>query len=202
MTDTAHDTKTRILDAALATLQEAGYHGASARAIARQGDFNQALIFYHFGSVDELLLEAMERNSANRLSRYRERIEGVKTLNELIGVAKDLHAEDLAQGSITILTQILAGMQTNEDLRPRVAAAFAPWTEVVEQAVAQVVTGTPLEQMLPVEDIAYAISALFLGIELLSHVDPDGTANESLFQTLGVLAGMLEGIMGMMGSQG
>ena len=37
--------------------------GVSARAIARHGDLNQALVFYHFGSVDGLL-QAVARTDA------------------------------------------------------------------------------------------------------------------------------------------
>ena len=47
-----------IVKAALETLREEGFAGASSRAIARRGGFNQALIFYHFGSLANLLLEA------------------------------------------------------------------------------------------------------------------------------------------------
>src|SRR6266581_2280999 len=45
-------TKRRILDAALEALRTEGFAGATSRAIARIGGFNQALIFYHFGSLD------------------------------------------------------------------------------------------------------------------------------------------------------
>ena len=52
-------TKEQIVGAAIETLRTEGFGGTSARAIARIGDFNQALIFYHFGSVNGLLLEAL-----------------------------------------------------------------------------------------------------------------------------------------------
>src|SRR5438874_2502405 len=55
---TADETKNRIVEAALAVLKRQGYAGASARSIAAEGRFNQALIFYHFGSVRNLLLAA------------------------------------------------------------------------------------------------------------------------------------------------
>ena len=49
---TGQATKARIVAAAIETLKTDGFAGASARAIAKAGGFNQALVFYHFGSVN------------------------------------------------------------------------------------------------------------------------------------------------------
>src|ERR1051325_7656765 len=91
-------TKACIVDAALVALREEGILGASARSIARHGDFNQALIFYHFGSVTDVLLAAVDRLSAQRAQRYEERLAQVSSLHELVAVAGELHREDLADG--------------------------------------------------------------------------------------------------------
>ena len=53
-----------IIESALATLRDEGFAGATSRAIARRGAFNQALIFYHFGSLENLLVAALEQTSA------------------------------------------------------------------------------------------------------------------------------------------
>lgn len=58
MAEPTPSTKGRIMDAAIETLKSEGITGTSARAIAHRGDFNQALIFYHFGSVNNLLIQA------------------------------------------------------------------------------------------------------------------------------------------------
>lgn len=47
-------TAARILRAADALLAERGYDGVSTRDVARRAGVNKALIFYHFGSKDEL----------------------------------------------------------------------------------------------------------------------------------------------------
>ena len=105
-------TKERIVAAALETLRTAGIAGASARAIARTGGFNQALIFYHFGSVEDLYLAACDELSARRVAQYTARIAGVTTLRELVEVATELHREDTAEGHIAVLSQLLAGSVT------------------------------------------------------------------------------------------
>src|SRR5437867_9426276 len=101
-------TRERIMEAALATLREEGFAGTTARAIAARGGFNQALIFYHFRSVPNLLLEAFKRQSNEQVARYRAAAAEVGSLSDLVEIARALHAEDLRSGSITAVTQLMA----------------------------------------------------------------------------------------------
>jgi len=55
------DTPTRILAAADALFGEIGYDGVSVRDIAERAGVNKALVFYHFGSKDELFARILHR---------------------------------------------------------------------------------------------------------------------------------------------
>jgi AcrR family transcriptional regulator len=190
------DTKAKIIDAALETLRVDGIAGASARAIARRGGFNQALIFYHFGSLDDLFLAAVDELSARRVERYRSHIDGVTTLAELASVAARLHHEDTEEGHIGVLAQMLAGATTTPELRAPLKERFRPWTELVEGAIRRVVAGTPYEALVPVDDLAFVVTALFMGIELTMTLEEDSHRAESLFRTIGLMAALLEGLLG------
>src|SRR5438477_2368367 len=96
------DTKAQMLDAALQALKTEGFAGATSRAIARTGGFNQALIFYHFGSLDGLLLAALDKTSAERLERYREAVDKADNAEQLAEVAATVHAEDRDRGHMTV----------------------------------------------------------------------------------------------------
>ncbi|MCA1691146.1 MAG: TetR/AcrR family transcriptional regulator [Actinobacteria bacterium] len=169
--------------------------GTSARAIARAGDFNQALIFYHFGSVQEVLLAAVERISEQRMTRYQERLGLVRTLGQLIAVGAECHREDVEEGNIRVLSQMLAGASSSPELAGKLRSFFDPWVELVEQAVARVVAGTPYEGVLPVHDLAVGVVALFMGTELLNQVYDTQPSATALFQTMGQLASLLEGLL-------
>ena len=80
---TGQATRRQIVDAALETLRTEGFAGATSRAIARSGGFNQALIFYHFGTLDGLLLAALDRTSEERLERYRQVVDDAESVEEL-----------------------------------------------------------------------------------------------------------------------
>ncbi|MEX2457581.1 MAG: helix-turn-helix domain-containing protein, partial [Actinomycetota bacterium] len=93
-------TRERIVEATLETLAEEGFAATTARSIAARGAFNQALIFYHFGTVANLLLEAFSRTTNEQVAHYREAAETVSALSDLVAIARRLHAQDLESGSV------------------------------------------------------------------------------------------------------
>ena len=188
-------TRARIIDAALQALREGGITGISARGIARRGDFNQALIFYHFGSVEGLLIEVARSESARRSALYADALAGVETLPELVAVARRLHDEEFASGSVAALTQMLAGAGGSEEMARGIWEALEPWTTQVHDTIERLLVGTPLAGLLPAEDLTRAVAGLFLGIELLTGLDPDGNTT-SLFTTMESVARLVDMLLG------
>ncbi len=105
-----------IVKAALATVRDEGFAGASSRAIARRGGFNQALIFYHFGSLENLLLTALRQTSEERLAIYHEIVDPITRLDELIPAMADLWSEDYGAGHVRIVAQMIAGSANRPEL--------------------------------------------------------------------------------------
>lgn len=182
---TGQVTRDRIIDAALRTVRTEGLVRTSVRLIARTGGFNQALVFYHFGSVEELLLAALERANDRRMSRFRPRLEGASSLSDLVKVALDLHTSDNAvECDHSALSAIVAGWAANSEMGPRILEILQPWDDLVSAALRRSLAGTPFAQVIPADDMAHAISALFLGIELLNRLDVDDRRTAALFASL------------------
>jgi len=174
-------TKDRIIEAALETLKNEGFAGASARAIAKRGGFNQALIFYHFGTVNDLLLAALDRTSEIRMTKYGESVKGVSSVGEAIEVATNLYREDLASGHITVLSELIAGSLDRPDLGPQIVERMEPWIDLAEEAVGKTL-GSLIGEAVPPRTIAYAVVALYLGIDMLSHLENDDARAEAMFE--------------------
>jgi AcrR family transcriptional regulator len=186
-------TRDRIIDAALRTVREEGLVRTSVRQIARTGGFNQALIFYHFGSVEELLLAALERANERRMERFGDRLASVHSLEELVKVAADLHRSDnAAECNHSALSAIVAGWASNSEHGPKILEILRSWDELVAGALRRSLAGTPFAPLVPCDQMAHAISALFLGIELLNRLEGDDR------NTLALLAS-LEGAAGLAG---
>ena len=164
-------------------------------AIARHGGFNQALIFYHYGSVDALLVAVARSESERRSALYAEALQDVDSLAGLVAVAKRLHDEEFQAGTVAALTQMLAGAVGGEELAQGVRDAFEPWTALVGETIDRLLVGTPYAGLLPAADLTTAVAALFLGIELLVGVDPDAAAAESLFGTMESVARLVDALL-------
>src|SRR5260370_42141977 len=102
-------TTLQIAEGALETRKANGFYGASARAIAHAGGFNQALIFYHFGSVQNALLAALDVISERRLEDYGPAFETARTASELARLARAIYDEGLERGHITALGELVSG---------------------------------------------------------------------------------------------
>jgi AcrR family transcriptional regulator len=183
-------TKARIVEAAVETLKAKGFAGASAREIAKTGGFNQALIFYHYGSVQNVLLAGLDLVSERRMRAYKRAFERAETVAELAALARDIYREDLENGYVTVLGEMVAGGVSDRELGGLVVARMQPWVEMVERKVRALIEGSLFESMVPPRDLAFAIIALYLGIDMLSHLDGDRARAESLLD-LGVRAAPL-----------
>ena len=191
-TASGDETKARIIAATLETLRAEGIIGTSARAIAKTGDFNQALIFYHFGSIDDVIIASVSSMSARRMENHRSKLEHVETLTEMIQVARELHADDLADDNMTVLIQAFAGASGNPETGPKLYAEIEPWSNLITETIERVLGDVPAAALIDKEQIAQAIGALFLGIELLDDLDPKRASAEALFDTLEGLTRVLE----------
>ena len=187
-----------IVDAALAALKEEGFSGASARAIARRGHFNQALVFYHFGSVTNLLLAALDESSTRRMTAYRAALEGVsgRGPEELIALALRLYREDLASGHITVVTEMIAGSLADPELKAAIADRVEQWIDLAQAAVDNAVEGSPLAGIMPSRDLAYGIVAMYLGVEMLAQLQDDDERVAALFATAQSVGAMASTLMG------
>ncbi|WEH38280.1 TetR/AcrR family transcriptional regulator [Streptomyces sp. NBC_01218] len=188
-------TRLKLLEGALRTLVEQGVAKTSARSIAATAGVNQALIFYHFGSVDELLAAACVHGAEQRVSRYREPLAALNSLTELLAFARAMHAEERAAGQVAVLGQLLAAGQTVPALAAATSAGLALWIKELEAVLTRLLAATPLDAFADSAGLARATAASFIGMELYEGVDPEGAARAlDALEQLAVLAQALEGL--------
>lgn len=187
------DTKQRLLDGTLETVRRGGIAGVSARSIAAAAGVNQALIFYHFGSVEELLEAACRQATEARVALYRDRLATVDSFGRLLAAARELHEAERAAGCVTVLAQLLAGAPGQPKLTAAVADALESWAAEIEAVLGRLLDGSPLAEVADVPGLARALSASFIGIELCEGVDPRAaTAALDALDRLSVLVEVID----------
>ncbi len=189
--DTSPDSRRALVDAAVETLRADGFARASARAIAARAGCNQGLVFYYFGSVANLLLAALDAVSKDRLERYGAALEQAASAQDVIDMAAVIFREDLDAGYAKVLVEMIAGASATPGLGPEVLARIAPWTQFARRAIDGAIGGSALGATIPTDEIAYAVVALYLGLEMLSHLDGDRANALALFERATQLAPLL-----------
>lgn len=187
-------TRRQLVDAAIATLTSEGYSGASARAIAKRAGLTQGLIFYHFGSVANLLLAALDAVSEERLHRYGADVSGARSPSQLVDAAEGIFRNDLDAGYITVLVEMIAGASSTPGLGPEVSARIQPWREFAQATIEESLGESPVASVLPAKDVAHAVVALYLGLEMLSHLDGDSGPALALFAHAKQIASLIEAL--------
>jgi AcrR family transcriptional regulator len=178
-------TRARMVDAALQTLIDDGYSGTSARTIAARAQLNPALVFYHYGGVDELLLAALDKSSAERLDRYREAISRARTPDELVRDAAELFREDIEGGHVTAVTEMIGASLSKPQLRTELVKRMRPWLELTQAVLERILSNSPLAPFATVAGpAAFAVVSGYLGLNMLSRLMPDPSQTEALFQLL------------------
>ncbi|MEO9324996.1 TetR family transcriptional regulator [Nocardioides sp. C4-1] len=169
------DTRQRLIEATAEALRTDGIAGVSARTVAARAEVNQALVFYHFGTMSELIQAATRAAVDDNVAYYRERFAQIGSLRELLEAGHEIHDRERETGNIAVMAQLMAGAQQDLLLAEAARYAMARWCEQIEVVVRRLMADGPLAEVVDPAGLAQMISAVFIGLELYDGVDPLGS---------------------------
>jgi len=188
------DTRTRVLDAALACLVCHGYGGTTARAIAQIGGFAPGVIYYHFTDLDDLLVAALTHTSQARAQRYRATLVWIDRAAPAVKLLRELYHEDTETGHVAAIQEIYAGARPGSRLAAELAAETRRWEELAAELLTTLLRGKPLATSVRVPVVASAAVAFYLGMETLAHLDGDRSRPAAFFNQAARLAAVFDKI--------
>lgn len=128
-----------FLDAAERLLVREGASGISTRQLAAEAGQNHGLVHYYFGSVDELLLQALERFTGRVLERQRAMYDADAPFAEKWRKAVGYIEEDLAAGYPKVWAELEALAWNNPEMRDRLNAVNESWRSLLRDALAEAI---------------------------------------------------------------
>ena len=156
-----------FLDAAERLLIEVGYAGVTTRRLAGEAGLNPGLVHYYFGSLDEVLVQALERFTARLIERQRAMYEAEVPFREKWRTAMRYIEEDLAAGYPKIWLELQALGWNRPEIRERVARVNAEWREVLTVAFGKAADEYGLApEEFPVDAMVSLVMMFNQGLEL------------------------------------
>lgn len=128
-----------FLDAAERLLVREGAAGISTRQLALEAGQNHGLVHYYFGSVDELLLQALERFTSHVLDRQRAMYGTDAPFAEKWRTAIGFIEEDLAAGYPKVWAELEALAINKPEMRQRLNGVNDSWRTLLHGALAQAI---------------------------------------------------------------
>jgi AcrR family transcriptional regulator len=156
-----------FLDAAERLLVEVGHAGITTRRLAGEAGLNQGLVHYYFGSLDEVLLRALERFTERLIERQRAMYQANLPFTERWSTAMEYLESDLGAGYPKIWLELQALGWNRPEIRERVARVNAEWREVLTEAFGNAAADYGLDpEAYPVDALVSLVMTFNQGIEL------------------------------------
>ena len=129
-----NETVDAFLDAAERLLISVGYAGVTARRLAEEAGANHGLIHYYFGSMEQLLIQVLERFTQRLIARQREMYASDAPFLEKWRAAMAYLDDDFSNGYQKIWFELQALGWNHPELRERLARIHKQWRDTLTEA--------------------------------------------------------------------
>ena len=176
-------TRTLILEATRRRLVEQGYANLNVRDIAADAGVNHALIGYHFGGKQPLVLAVLDEANARLLERQAGMYAKPTRASDKWQQACDFYQEDLDSGFVKLLMELMAGSFHDEALRREFTPRLLAWQKLIEGAVDEFIGTNELKLKVSARAISAWITWFWTGMEasmVLGIPEHEGHQQEAL----------------------
>jgi hypothetical protein len=102
----------------------------------------------------------------------------------------------VASGHNIVVAELIGASHARPALRPAIVERTQPWIDLIEATLRRVVAGSPLASLADPRDLASAVMATSLGINLFAYLDDDTGRVDGLFALADRLLPVLATLVG------
>ena len=167
ITPAREEAEQAFLDAAERLLVSVGYANITTRKLAEEADLNHGLVHYYFGSMQELLVQVLERFTERLIKRQREMYAADMPFIKKWRIAMDYLDEDAASGYSKVWCELQALGWNDPEIRKRVAKVDQAWFQVVAENMGKAADEYGLDRAeFPTEAITGLVATFNEGMHL------------------------------------
>jgi AcrR family transcriptional regulator len=194
------DVRVTLLDAAEALILEEGYAAATARAVANRAGLKHQVVFYYFGSQDDLLLALYKRTAGAQRERLAQALSSSQPLSAMW---KAIRHSDMAR----LTMEFMALANHNELIRAEIASDAEALRDMEARAISAHLQKRGIEPRLSpqfVSLLSNSMARLLVQEETLGihtgHDEAEALINASFgaFESAGEVSEEMEAIVAAM----
>jgi AcrR family transcriptional regulator len=153
------------MEAARRRLCEAGYARLNVRDIARDAGVNHALISYHFGGKQQLVMAVLDDVNKRLLERQTRMYQDSASTSQKWQQACDFYEDDLRSGFVRLLMELMGASFNDESLRHEFVPRLLAWGRLVETGVCEFLEKSGLDLPVSGQVIGSWICWFWIGME-------------------------------------
>ena len=127
--DRSEATRAALIRAAIDTVSERGYAGATAAHIAARAKVTRGALQHHFGTIQDLLLEVVRYVSQELVGEIEAEISARDSLDQRIGAIADRYWQVYGGADYFALIEIWMGSRSNDAFRAKIERLMKQITE-------------------------------------------------------------------------
>ncbi|MGN6309808.1 MAG: TetR/AcrR family transcriptional regulator [Xanthobacteraceae bacterium] len=145
--DRSEATRAALIRAAIDTVSERGYAGATAAAIAARANVTRGALQHHFGTIQDLLLEVVRYVSQELVGEIEAEISQRDTLDQRIGAIADRYWQVYGGADYFALIEIWMGSRSNDGFRAKIESLMKQITEKRNDYWRELLADYPLTEL-------------------------------------------------------
>ena len=170
-------TREHIIERAAVLFNEQGYSGASISDIMAATGLQKGGIYRHFGSKEELAVEAFDFAVGRMAARFGEAMEGVRSplarLKAIAGVYARIPVDPPVPGGCPVMNTAIESDSSNPRLRARARDAMDGLRRLIRRLVAEAMAGGELRADTDPDGVATVMISTLEGGVMLSMLYDD-----------------------------
>lgn len=170
-------TRRRILESTAGVFNTKGYFGSSMGDLVRASGLEKGGIYNHFGSKEELALEAFDYAASIMRGRFEEALRdkqgALERLNAVVDVLGGMVEDPPVDGGCPVMNTAVEADDAHPALRERAVAAMGEWLGLVGRTVKDGVASGELRPDADPREVATVVVATLEGAVMLSRLHDD-----------------------------
>ena len=188
---TREETRDRLLRAAARVFSHKGIASASIEDICDEAGFSRGAFYSNFAAKDELVIELLDAHittsHASIDQLFEESSDTLDFVENMESERRDRRGPlDLEDGGLLYIELLLYALR-NPDNRPKLLANHRQQLKANERVLEQIVDAVGRDFPMPLNDLASAIVAIDLGINLNALVDPESYRDQQFSEFMALL---------------